>query len=39
MYILLIWHKNNNFPRLDLDSQFEEKDIYKKDYNIYIPNI
>ncbi len=30
--MLLTWHKNNNFPnlQLDLDCQLEEKDIYKK---------
>jgi hypothetical protein len=32
VYMLLTWHKNNNFPNLwlDLDYQFEEEDIYKK---------
>jgi hypothetical protein len=40
-YMLLTWHKNNNFPNfwLDLDFQLEEKYIYKKNYNIYTPNI
>ncbi len=30
IYMLLTWHKNNNFPNLwlDLDYQFEEEDIY-----------
>ncbi len=32
IYMLLTWHKNNNFPNLwlDLDFQLKEKDIYKK---------
>jgi hypothetical protein len=32
IYMLLTWHKNNNFPNLwlDLDSQLKEEDIYKK---------
>jgi hypothetical protein len=32
IYMLLTWHKNNNFPNLwlDLDFQLEEEDIYKK---------
>jgi hypothetical protein len=32
IYMLFTWHKNNSFPNLwlDLDYQFEEKDIYKK---------
>ncbi len=30
--MLPTWHKNNNFPNLwlDLDFQLKEKDIYKK---------
>jgi hypothetical protein len=30
--MLLTWHKNNNFPNLwlDLDYQCEEEDIFKK---------
>ncbi len=30
--MLLTWYKNNNFPNLwlDLDYQLEEEDIYKK---------
>jgi hypothetical protein len=30
IYMLITWHKNNNFPNmwLDLDCQLEEKDIH-----------
>jgi hypothetical protein len=30
IYMLLTWHKNNNFPNLwlNFDCQFEEQDIY-----------
>jgi hypothetical protein len=32
IYMLLTWHKNNNFPNLslNLDFQLEEEDIYKR---------
>jgi hypothetical protein len=32
IYMLLTWHKNNNFPNfwLDLYCQLEKEDIYKK---------
>jgi len=42
IYMLLTWHKNNNFSNfwLDLDCQLEEKDIYKKIFcYIYTTNI
>jgi hypothetical protein len=41
IYMLLTWHKNNNFRNLwlDLDCQFEKEDIYKQNCNIYVQNI
>jgi len=41
IYMLLTWHKNNNFSNmwLDLNYQLELKDINKKNCNIQTPNI
>jgi len=41
IYMLLTWHKNNNFPKfwLYLYCQLKQKKIYKKNCNIYTPKI
>jgi hypothetical protein len=41
IYMLLTWHKNNDFSNLwlNLDFQLEKQDIYEKNNNIYTPNI
>jgi len=41
IYMLLTWHKNNNFPNLwlDLDVKLKKKTSIKKNCNIYTPNI